>query len=163
MKKHISFFLAILCLFILAGCSNASGPDENALPPLETAPSTPNDVSQGYERGDSILIYQENLSGGINFELYEDGKLILTGGDIDTSMGDEKAYQDYAENITTIELGEGVTYVGDKAFAGLDKVQKLIIGNDVEVIEYSAFSNCTALTQVSFGEALRESAHCNDD
>ena len=90
MKKIVLICWAVIVLLMTAGCNGSSGPDKDALPPLETTPSTTGTSGQAYERGDSILIYQETLSSGLNFELYEDGKLVLSGGDITVSIGDEK-------------------------------------------------------------------------
>ena len=156
MMKKLMILGIVLCLLMTAGCgAGSSGPDEGALPPLETAPPATGG-SQNYDRSDPIVIYQENLNCGVSFELYEDGRLLLTGADMTASLGDEKAYQDYKDSITTIELGEGITVVDNKAFAGLENIQKVIVGETVTSIGYSAFSDCKALTQVDFGDNLKQ-------
>ena len=91
MKKWIPGLLA-LCL-VLTGCGS-SGPDRTALPPLETAPQNLEESRQAYDRSEPVVIYEENLEGGVRFSLYEDGKLELTGGDVLMSMTDEPAFHD---------------------------------------------------------------------
>lgn len=110
MKRYLILLLLIFSLVAMTGCGGSSGPDVDALPPLETA-GTHDPTSGGYSRSDTIVIYQENLSSGVSFELYEDGRLLLSGADITSSIVDEPAFKDYADSITTIELGEGVTAV----------------------------------------------------
>ena len=132
--------LSLAVCLLLVGCSNSSGPDESALPPLETAPVDSSSNAQRYDSYETVIIYQETLSNGVVFELYEDGRLILSGNDIEVNIGDEKTFQSYEDRITTIELGDGISIVGDKAFSGLTKVQKLVVGDSIETIGYSALS-----------------------
>lgn len=45
MKKRIAFLLSVLCIIVLAGCSNNSAPDTSPLsPPANSAPNTPSSV-----------------------------------------------------------------------------------------------------------------------
>ena len=69
MKKTIVILCFLICILTLTACNNSSGPNENALRPLETEPSTQNHSIDEYERQDSIVIHQEKLNSGTIFEL----------------------------------------------------------------------------------------------
>ena len=62
-------------------------------------------------------------------------------------------------NLTTVELGEGVTSIGTSAFLKCTKLPSITIGNGVTSIGTSAFNGCTALTNANIGSgAIGESA-----
>ena len=54
-------------------------------------------------------------------------------------------------NLTTVELGEGVTSIGTSAFLKCTKLPSITIGNGVTSIGTSAFNGCTALTNANIG------------
>ena len=54
-------------------------------------------------------------------------------------------------NLTTVELGEGVTSIGTSAFLKCTKLPSITIGNGVISIGASAFNGCTALTNANIG------------
>ena len=54
-------------------------------------------------------------------------------------------------NLTTVELGEGVTSIGISAFLKCTKLPSITIGNGVTSIGTSAFIGCTALTNANIG------------
>ena len=79
MMKKLMILGIVLCLLMTAGCgAGSSGPDEGALPPLETAPPATGG-SQNYDRSDPIVIYQENLNKG-KLKVDRDGLLIIQKG-----------------------------------------------------------------------------------
>lgn len=55
------------------------------------------------------------------------------------------------KNLTTVELGGGVTSIGKSAFLKCTKLPSITIGNDVISIGASAFNGCTALTNANIG------------
>ena len=62
-------------------------------------------------------------------------------------------------NLTTVELGEGVTSIGTSAFLKCTKLPSITIGNGVTSIGTSAFNGCAALTEaVIQSGAIGESA-----
>lgn len=62
-------------------------------------------------------------------------------------------------NLTTVELGNGVTSVGDNAFSKCTALKSINIGDDVTSIGKNAFNGCTALTNANIGSgAIGESA-----
>lgn len=62
-------------------------------------------------------------------------------------------------NLTTVELGDGVTSIGKSAFLKCTQLPSITIGSGVISIGTSAFSGCTALTNANIGSgAIGESA-----
>ncbi len=62
-------------------------------------------------------------------------------------------------NLTTVELGNSVTSVGDNAFSKCTALTSVNIGDGVTSIGKNAFNGCTALTNANIGSgAIGESA-----
>ena len=62
-------------------------------------------------------------------------------------------------NLTTVELGDGVTSIGTSAFLKCKQLSSIAIGSGVISIGTSAFNGCTALTNANIGSgAIGESA-----
>ena len=62
-------------------------------------------------------------------------------------------------NLTTVELGNSVTSVGDNAFSKCTALRSVNIGDGVTSIGKNAFNGCTALTNANIGSgAIGESA-----
>lgn len=49
-----------------------------------------------------------------------------------------------------------ITSIASKAFKGMKKLKKVVVGNDVKTIGNEAFSGCTALTKVTFGKNVTQ-------
>lgn len=82
------------------------------------------------------------------------GMLTITGdGAMTSAMG---AYSDtnyapwyeYADLIKSIVINSGVTYIGQRAFYGLDQMTSVSIPEGVSVIYNNAFLGCSSLTSV---------------
>lgn len=54
-------------------------------------------------------------------------------------------------NLTTVELGNGVTQIGKNAFIRCAQIPSITIGSGVTSIGSSAFNGCTALTNANIG------------
>ena len=54
-------------------------------------------------------------------------------------------------NLTTVELGDGVTSIGKSAFLKCTQLPSITIGSGVTSIGTSAFNGCTALTNANIG------------
>lgn len=62
-------------------------------------------------------------------------------------------------NLTTVELGDGVTSIGTSAFIRCTQLPSITIGSGVTSIGKNAFNGCTALTNANIGSgAIGESA-----
>ena len=57
-------------------------------------------------------------------------------------------------NLTSITIGDGVTYIDDSAFYGCSKLTSVKIGNSVTSIGNAAFSGCTSLTSVEMSDSV---------
>lgn len=57
-------------------------------------------------------------------------------------------------NLTTVELGDGVTSIGTSAFLKCTQLSSIAIGSGVISIGTSAFSGCTALTNANIGSGV---------
>lgn len=71
----------------------------------------------------------------LQWTLYEDGQLVISGvGDMDDYS--ERKAPWYAEggNITTLEILDGVTTIGARAFSGLSKLSKVVISDSIASI-----------------------------
>lgn len=87
---------------------------------------------------------------------YDSGRLVITGSGAMTNYTEDNMapWYDLREEITRIELPEGLTTVGDLAFYGCTAVESLQIPNSVTKIGDFAFSHCTGLTFLSLSQNL---------
>ncbi len=60
------------------------------------------------------------------------------------------------DNVTTVTLCDDITSIGEAAFIGCSKLTDVVIPNSVRVIESSAFSSCEALTSVVVPNSVEE-------
>ncbi len=61
---------------------------------------------------------------------------------------DKKQFAGFTK-LTTVTIGSGVTSIGNDAFSGDKKLEKVTIGKKVKTIGNNAFKNCAALKNVS--------------
>lgn len=79
---------------------------------------------------------------------FEDGTLTLSGeGEMD-DYPDGAPWAEFRDEITTLCVGDGITYIGAHAFKDCDKLTEIEFGGDVYEIGQEAFSSCDALTAV---------------
>ena len=65
--------------------------------------------------------------------------------------------------ITSVTIGDNVTYIGDSAFEGCTGITSVTIGDNVTAIEYKAFYGCSNLTSLSIGKSvnsIEQNAFC---
>lgn len=74
--------------------------------------------------------------------------------DKEISGGKDIPWNQYAESIDTIVIREGITSVGDNAFAYMFNLKKVYIPESMEVIGYGAFDWCPKLIDINFPEGL---------
>ena len=74
-------------------------------------------------------------------------------GDGVTSIGDSAFYN--CKSLTSVEIGNGVTSIGDSAFYNCTSLTSVEIGDSVTSIDTSAFYNCTSLTSVHISDIAR--------
>jgi hypothetical protein len=106
-----------------------------------------NEVLYGVPFGDIVNSWQagENVIGYL-LEQDEDYKLEFRGQGAITS-GPE-AFTAYAENITQIKIGKGITVIPSNYFEGLSGVTDVVIPDSMASIGGRAFKGCTALSKI---------------
>lgn len=62
----------------------------------------------------------------------------------------------YADIILTVEVGEGITHVGNFSFMGLEKVRAVSLPDSLQTVGSFAFYNCSAMETVDLGIGVRE-------
>jgi hypothetical protein len=185
MKKIIALSLVLVLAFacVLASCTKGGNKlDSSALDDLivDKDAETENGDMYSFELVDNETVVITEYKG--SHELHEvvvPTKLVVDAKpDGYTVVGiDAKAFY-YDVSITKITIPEGVTYIGDYAFAGCSSLKSIVlpstltsVGNyafyacnalegidlpvTVETIGDGAFTDCTALKTVGFPTALK--------
>lgn len=67
----------------------------------------------------------------------------------------QRPWEEYANIISTIRVTEGVTNVGEGAFAFLTGVENVELSSSVETMSYAAFYGCSALTSLVLPNSLK--------
>lgn len=96
---------------------------------------------------------------------YSDGQLSIFGaGDMDSFCeGGElltQPWENYAEDINSVSIGEGVTGLGDGAFASLPNLSAVSLPDSLIRIGARVFEGCAALGSVTLPEALEQIGAC---
>lgn len=92
----------------------------------------------------------------------ENGTLTISGtGEMKTYHFYEKIpWSDYADNIHTVVVGDGVESITENAFGDCNYLTKVTIGSSVKLIDWNAFSSCTKLTEVRIPDSVIEIKEC---
>lgn len=94
-----------------------------------------------------------NQDGSMTYVLSADYKLTITGtGEMKDYNTYSAPWYQYYNQITAVEISEGVTSIGKGTFFKLEKIESISIPASVETIGESAFESCSALTSVDFAE-----------
>ncbi len=59
-------------------------------------------------------------------------------------------WAEYAEEITTVEIGSGITSIGDYAFNGCTAISEITLPGSVAVVGNGAFNECDNLENISY-------------
>lgn len=66
----------------------------------------------------------------------------------------------YAENLSTINLNEGLKYISSESFYCCSALTQIIIPDTVEILSSGAFEYCSSLKEVVLGKSVREIDYC---
>ncbi len=101
----------------------------------------------------------------LTWTLDSDGVLTISGtGDMAYySASNEAPWAEHRETITEIVLPEGITSIGDYAFADCSKVKEVIIPDSVISIYGGAFANCTELAYLRIPKSVKYITNTRDD
>lgn len=88
-------------------------------------------------------------------KLDSEGNLVISGaGNMKDWNADEPApWENYKEQIKSVEIQDGVTNVGDYAFSDCGNLTIVKMPEGVETIGEGAFENCTSLNDVTIPES----------
>ena len=101
-----------------------------------------------------VIIYGECGANGdeVGWALTENGMLTIYG------TGAIRNYYtpwvDYAENITSLAISEGVTSIGNYAFSRCPNLAAAYIPASITIIPTGAFVECTSLTKITLPDGL---------
>ncbi len=70
-------------------------------------------------------------------------------------MSDECPWEAYKDDIRTLVLTGGVSYIGEKAFAECEKLREIDFGDSLREIGAKAFYDCDRISQVRLPETFR--------
>ena len=124
--KHRIFALLLAVTILL--CALPVSAEET------TAPTTP-ERAPGY-CGDAIVWS------------YSDGTLNLTGTGAMDDFPDGAPWGEYSDEIKTVIISGGITYIGAYSFSDYDALTDVQFGGDVYEIGERAFFSCDGLTEV---------------
>lgn len=102
----------------------------------------------------------------LSYAYYADGSLTITGeGDMYHYSKKAAPWQEVIDQITQVNIGAGVTSIGDGAFAGAENLKNVTVSDFGEdqtfVVGKNAFADCDALSEVSLPDqeiTLKENA-----
>lgn len=120
----------------------------------------PGDQEPGnQEPGDQELVDQGSCGENLKWQLGGDGKLVISGtGDMTdysaTILDDPAPWSSHRDKIKSVELGNGVTYIGAYAFDECYNLTSIKIPDCVMGIGVCAFRCCRRLTAVGFGSGV---------
>ena len=85
-----------------------------------------------------------------------DGVMTISGTGAMTNYagGSDQPWKDYRSSITSVVIEDGVTSIGNYAFAICDDLTSLTVGNSVTSIGSNAFSYCSNLSSVNIGSGV---------
>ncbi len=131
-KLLVAMFALILVVFLLPGAASAAG-----------------DIIASGECGDNVT-----------WELDSQGKLTISGTGSMWDRGGE-TYNWYGYNITEVVVRDGVTRIGQRAFADMYELKRMTISDSVTEIGEKAFDNSYSLVTVTFqGDAPHIYSDC---
>ncbi len=114
----------------------------------------------------TVTFYKpETLSGDIegtdiHWELDFYGNLTIFGtGEIPNYNWDSAPWYKYAADIVSIDIGSGITRIGENAFSGCSALRSIDIPGNVKSIGMFAFSGCYRLGEITLNEGLEIIEH----
>ncbi len=161
------FWAALLAVVMLLACTAAFCEDDDE--EFEEFDDDPNgfnyfnDISGFEERNFNV----EN--GDYTYQLTEDGESAFIvkyhGPEADVVVPDhmeeyplvgigDHSFEDFAVNITSITLPEGILWIGVQAFATCDKVTSIEIPEGVELLGDRCFLGCKALESITIPDSV---------
>lgn len=107
--------------------------------------------------GDEITWSFNTISG----KLFVEG----TGDMLNCETFDDYGWYSFKDDISYVEISDGITGVGTNAFSGCSGLKEVYLGGDVVSVGENAFADCTSLVNVSVNAEVisAENAFSNND
>lgn len=97
----------------------------------------------------------ENACGDNLTWSYASGKLTITGSGEMDDFSDGAPWDSYASSIYILELSGGVTTIGAGAFQGFPNLTDIAFGDALREIGENAFRDCTGISSISLPKSFR--------
>lgn len=110
-----------------------------------------------YEVPKATLVDNGSCGNDVTWELYSDGKMIIsgTGKTIDYNSAKVAPWNNkYEDIITSIEVGEGITSLGNQMFRKCVKLKDVKLPTTLETIGTNTFINCESLVEISLPKSI---------
>ena len=103
------------------------------------------------------VIAEGDWGGGFPYwKITGDGTLTLTGqSHIQGSTTGEFPWHKYADKVTKIVIGDGITTIPNSCFREMTRVTTVTIGKKVASIGMQAFRECSSLTSISIPASVK--------
>lgn len=128
--------------------------EQKTNPEIEVVASMSTYIDAYFVIDDTSGVNYCGKDGGKNATwVVENDKLIISG---EGEMEDYSIYEDtpfYFEDFSYIYVGEGITNVGEAAFANLDEVKEIYLPATIVTVGTDAFAYCEELEKVYFAGA----------
>ena len=147
MKKKLSLILSLVLIFTLClGSVSFANAETKA---ADSQWNTTDGVYwQFVPSSGTLMIYGEGAMGDYTF------------GDNYKAYVYKNAtcypWQNHANDVKKVKICDGITHVGDWAFARMKNIEKIEIANTVKDIGEGAFAYCTKIKEVSFPDSVKE-------
>ncbi len=171
LKKLISVVLVVLMCMTAAPLGGFVGIElgfgANALPSTGWSPNGSLGENISYTLDEETGVLKITGTGEMNnfnmastswyspFLQNEKIKIVEIGEGI-TSLGDMLFYE--CSGIVSVSLPNTLKTIGNKAFAGCKGLVKITIPDSVTTIDIEAFCDCSSLSEIQFGNSLEEIA-----
>lgn len=137
--KHRMFALMLAVMMLLCALPVSA---EETTPPTDSTASTAPERAPGY-CGDAIMWH------------YENSVLTLTGTGPMDDFPDGAPWKEHKDEINTVIISGGITYIGAYSFNDYDKLTHVEFGKDVYEIGERAFFSCDGLTAIYLPESFK--------
>ena len=131
---------------------------QNATEPTETEPGYSGDrycpdCDKVLEKGYTYWI-EDNLT----WKLYEDGTLNISGTgamkNYNYFEGNQSPASQKKDSVKKVVIEDGVTSIGNSAFAGCSSLTSITLSNNITNIGNSAFAGCSSLTSITIPDSV---------
>ena len=159
-KRFLASLLALgMLLTMVTGAAWAADGDGADTPP--TTGSCGDNLTWSYDTATKTLtisgsgdMMEFDASNPCPWSGYRNNIEVVEIEDDVTSIS-PRAFDHYTMYLTTVNIGNGVTTIGNNAFAYCYMLNEVTLGNNVTTIGDGAFSNCRSLTEITLPEYLK--------